>query len=446
MFKNKNIINFKSFKKDAGRDARVIDGEKRIVSVLDIGSSKICCFIAEVKTHGTIEVIGIGHQASKGVKSGTIIDLRAAEMAVAHAVEAAELMAKDHIDNHPIKSVYVNISDINTLSHQTAVDVKVSGHAVTDRDVKIALNHSKSVVTHGKDELIHIIPVEYSIDRTRGILEPRGMVGENLGVNLVAVTATTSSLCHLAAIIGQNQLELDGFCGGSYAASLATLTDDEMQLGCTVIDMGGGTTSISAFYGGKLIYTSAIPIGGINVTNDIARGLTTSIADAERIKTLYGSAHSTATDDSSMIDVPPIGEEEQSQANYVPRSLLTGIIQPRIEETFELVREKLEQSGVNNLVGRRVVLTGGASQLPGLTEVAKLILDKQIRIGKPQGVKGLAEATEGPAFASAAGTLIYAVEHANEIPDGSTSYNFNLPIEISGQFMQKVTRWLKDNW
>lgn len=447
MISDKSFLKLKAYKKEGLKnEAEQQSDEKQIVSVLDIGSSKICCFIAEIKNHGTIEVIGIGHQASKGIKSGTVVDLKAAENAVAHAVEDAEMMAKEQLNGNPIKSVFVNVSGVNTMSHQTSIDVKVAGHAVTDRDVKAALNHSKTLVDPGREELVHVIPAEYILDKTRGIQEPRGMVGETLGVNITALTASASSLCHLSAIVGQNQLELDGFCSAPYASGLATLTDDEKQLGCTVIDMGGGTTSIGVFYGGKLIYTDSIPVGGNNVTNDIARGLTTSISDAERIKTLYGSAHSTATDDSSMIDVPPIGEDVHSQPNYIPRSLLTSIIQPRIEETFELVRERLETSGAMQVAGRRVVLTGGASQLPGLVEVSKLILDKQVRLGKPAGVSGLADATSGPAFATGAGTLLYVAEHANEMPEDDSISFLNIPLHFNDRFMRKVILWLKENW
>jgi cell division protein FtsA len=298
----------------------------------------------------------------------------------------------------------------------------------------------------GKEELIHVIPSGYTLDRTRGIREPRGMIGQNLGVNIMAVTGLSPSLRHLAAVAGQNNLELDGFCAAPYASGLAASVGDELQLGCTVIDIGGGTTNIAVFLEGKLVYSTAVPVGGNHVTNDIARGLITSIADAERIKTLYGSAHPTGIDTGELIDVPPMGEEEHEHPNYVPRSFLTSIIQPRIEETFELVRAKLADSGMMQVAGRRVILTGGASQLPGLCDIGQLILDKQIRLGKPRNIKGLAEATGGPAFSTAVGLLLYAAEHAEEIPAVSTSHGFALPGPLNLPILQKVTHWLKENW
>lgn len=419
---------------------------KNIITALDIGSSKICCFIAEVKSHGTLEVIGIGHQASRGVRAGAIIDLKAAETAIAHAIESAEIMARDQLQGHPVKSVFVGVAGIHVRSHQMAVSVDISGHQVFDRDITNALEHSRSAVIPGKDELIHIIAAGYSIDNLRGIQEPRGMTGHNLDVNISAVTASSSALHNIATVVHQNHLEIEGYCAAPYAAGLGCLVEDEKNLGCAVVDMGGGVTSIGVFFEGKLIYTAAIPVGGQHVTSDIARGLTTSLADAERIKTLYGAAHATGIDDGALIDIPPIGEEEQAQPNYVPKSLLTGIIQPRIEETFELVRAKLVDSGMHQLAGRRIVLTGGASQLPGLCDIGQLILDKQMRLGRPQSIRGLAEATGGPAFSTAAGLLQYAADHADEMPAHQRNYGFELPDVFPGNTLQKVTHWLKENW
>ncbi len=434
----------KTIKKKTRKSA---DNGKNIIAALDIGSNKVCCFIAEVKSHGGLEVIGIGHQASRGVRAGTIVDLKAAETAVAHAVESAEMMAKDQLQGQPIKSVFVNVPGVHTTSHQMSVNVKIAGHEVSERDVQNALAHSRGAVQNGRDELIHVIAAGYALDKQRGIADPRGMVGDSLDVLLSPVTALCSATRNIGTVVHQNHLEVDGFCAAPYASGLATLVDDEKDLGCTVIDMGGGTTSIAVFAQGRLIFTAAIPVGGNHVTSDIARGLTTSIADAERIKTLYGAAHATSTDDGALIDVPPIGEEEPLQPNYVPKSLLVGIIQPRIEETFELVRAKLVDNGINQIAGRRVVLTGGASQLPGLCDIGQLILDKQLRLGRPQNIRGLAEATGGPAFAACAGLLHYAAEHAaDEMPARTQNYGFSLPTAFSGNVLQKVTLWLKENW
>ena len=413
-----------------------------IIASLDIGSSKVSCFIAELKASGGLEVIGIGHHASRGVKSGTIIDLRALEQVIGQAVHAAETMARSRLGGQPLRGVFVNVPGIHTLSHRLSVDVRIAGHEITDKDVRSALFQARGVEVPGRDQLIHAIPASYMIDGHHGIAEPRGMFGNTLNVQISAITAMAPAVRNIMTALSQNHLETDGLCTSSYASGLACLVDDERQLGATVIDMGGGTSSIGVFLEGKLVFSGAIPVGGQHVTNDIARGLTTSLTNAERIKTLYGSAISTSSDDGDLIDVPPIGEDEHTNPNHIPRSLLIGIIQPRIEETFELIRAKMVDCGINQAAGRRVVLTGGASQLPGLCEMAQMILDKQVRQGHPLRIRGLADGVAGPAFSTTAGLLLYGAEHLEENPTEKESFSIALP----GAIFQKVTHWLKENW
>jgi len=241
------------------------------------------------------------------------------------------------------------------------------------------------------------------------VRDPRGMYARHLGVDMHIVTAASGAVRNLTTCIERCHLDIAGYVVSPYASGLAVLVEDEMELGVTVIDMGGGTTTIAVFYEGNVVFTDVVPVGGIHVTNDIARGLSTALTHAERMKTLYGHALATGTDEREMIDVPRVGEENDGNGYQVPRSLLVGIIQPRLEETLELVRSHLEASGFDKIAGRRAVLTGGACQLPAMTELAGLILDKQVRIGRPGRIAGLAEATAGPAFATCAGLLNYAV-------------------------------------
>lgn len=425
-------------------DATPDDG-KQIIAALDIGSTKIAALIAEVSASGEIEVIGIGHQASRGVKCGTIIDLKAAESAIAQTIQAAEYMASDRLNGRLLKSVYVNIPGVHTFSHQLNVDMRMNGRIITDRDVRNALLNAKSAEIPGRDQLIHAIASHYTIDGHGGIREPRGMAADSLGIRMTAITALQTSVRNIANVVNQNLLDIDNVCAAPYAAGLAALVEDERQLGCTVIDMGGGTTSIGVFLEGKLVYSSAIPVGGMHITSDLARGLTTSLADAERIKTLYGSTIVSTSDDKDLIDVPPLGEHDHIQPHHVPRSFIVGIIQPRVEETFELIRARLQESGFLNVAGRRVVLTGGASQLAGLTEMGQLILDKQIRLGRPvASIRGLAEATSGPAFSGAAGLLMYAASLAQDTAQPATQSHHAL-LHPSA-LIQRVTEWLRENW
>ncbi|HKO09216.1 MAG TPA: cell division FtsA domain-containing protein, partial [Alphaproteobacteria bacterium] len=210
--------------------------------------------------------------------------------------------------------------------------------------------------------------------------------------------------------------------------------------GVTCIDMGGGTTSIAVFLEGEVVYTECIPIGGQHVTSDIARGLSTPLVHAERMKTLYGSTLATSADEHDVIDVPQVGEDEHAIPNHVPKSILVGIIQPRLEETFELVRSRLEANGFDKAAGRRVVLTGGASQLQGMRELAALVLDKQVRMGRPLRIGGLADATAGPAFATCAGLLQYAVTRFS-----ASSLQSRRGHDAPNGVLERLGTWLREN-
>jgi cell division protein FtsA len=265
------------------------------------------------------------------------------------------------------------------------------------------------------------------------------MYGQTLGVSMHAVAADAAACRNLASCIATSHLALGPLCVSPYASGLACLVEDEIQLGCTVIEMGGGTTEIAVFIEGNLVHVDSVPVGGSHVTNDIARGLTTTIAHAERIKTLYGSAVTSAKDDRELIDAPQMGEDRPSEAHHVPRAQLISIIQPRIEETFEMVRTRLEQSGFANVAGRRVVLSGGASQLNGVRDVAQLILEKQVRVGRPQYVSGLPETGGGAAFATCAGLLIHTLRNAGDVSGMSSQSG------LAGSFWGRATQWFKEN-
>src|SRR5262249_44852799 len=312
---------------------------------------------------------------------------------------------------------------------------------ITDSELQQVLDQGYLIGEPDDQHVVHSVPVGFSIDDSRGIRDPRGMSGERLGVNMNVVAAHAACVRNYGSAIGRSHLEVDALVVSPYASGLSCLVEDEVALGVTVIDMGGGTTTIGVFFGGNLIHADYVPVGGCHVTNDIARGLSTPVAHAERMKTLFGSAISSSTDEREVIAVPQVGEEDEGHVNHVPKSLLVGIIAPRIEETFELVRNRLEASGFDKMAGRRVVLTGGACQLHGLREVAALILDKQVRIGRPQRVAGLAEATGGPAFAAAAGLLHFGLSERAEV-SGVTR---RLEDSRRGVF-GRLGHWLRENF
>lgn len=412
-----------------------------LLAALDIGSSKIACFIGRVADEsGRFEVLGVGHQVSRGIKNGTVIDLHEAEAAIRHTVHAAENMAADVMKGYPLREVVVNVPGVHTSSHAQMAEVKVLSNEVSDNDIRRALAKAQDEMASENRELIHTIPCDYRIDGNEGINEPRGMYGQDLRVDIHLMDAEIGALRNMATCIERSHLDIAAFCSSPYAAGLASLVEDEMDLGCTVIDMGGGVTSLAVFQNNAMIYADAIPIGGNHVTNDIAKGLTTTLEDAERLKKIYGSAMGSLTDDNELIDVPKIGEEGSGAPNHIPRSLLVGIIQPRLEEIFELVQASLRDSGLSKIIGRRIVLTGGASQLPGMRDLAQHVLDKQVRLGRPIRLASLPDAVSGPAFATTAGLLTYISEREDEMPA-------DILAQVEpGTMWERVKFWLKENW
>ncbi len=406
-----------------------------LITALDIGTTKICCFIARVEDDRP-RVLGIGHQISRGVRNGGIVDLEATGNSVLNAVHAAEEMAGE-----TIQRVVANLSGGFSASRIIKAEIGITGREITDAEMRRVLEHGYVMREPGDRQIIHSVPVGFSVDDSRGIRDPRGMLGERLGVNMHVVTASAASVRNHTAAVGRSHLEVEALVVSPYASGLSCLVEDEIGLGVTVIDMGGGTTTIGVFFDGNLIFADYVPVGGMHVTNDIARGLSTGVAHAERMKTLFGTAISASTDEREMIAVPQIGEEDEGHVNHVPKSLLVGIIAPRVEETFELVRNRLEASGFDKVAGRRVVLTGGASQLHGAREFAGLILDKQVRMGRPQRVDGLAEATGGPAFATTAGLLHFALSERAEV-----SGVRRRPEGHRWGVLGRLGHWLKDNF
>jgi cell division protein FtsA len=408
-----------------------------LVAALDIGTTKVCCLIARAGGGEPTRVLGIGHHASQGVRHGTLVDLDAAEATIRITVEAAERMAGDNI-----RGVVVNVSTGAPRSRLVAYEVSVSGHEISDTDLRRILDPAGfSDSIPDEHDIVHTIPVGYSIDGCRGVRDPRGMFGQRLGVNLHLITASAGAVRNLSNCVTRCHLEIAGKVVSPYAAALGCLVEDETQLGVTLIDMGGGTTSVAVFFDSELVHTDSIPLGGLHVTRDLARGLSTPMTQAERIKTLYGSCQPSPSDARQIVEVPPIADDGATEGTHVPRSMLVGIIRPRVEEIFEMVRARVHDAGLDKVAGRRIVLTGGGSQLPGAPELAGQILDKQVRVGRPRGLNGLPEATAGPAFATCAGLLRFA---ANQAQEGMEP--IYRPAETAQGRFGRLGQWLRENF
>lgn len=420
-------------------------------AALDIGTSKVACFIARLDEMGQPHVIGIGHQSSEGVRAGLVADMEAVQRSVSAAVATAEQMAGETIDR-----VIVNVAGPQLLSQTVGVALPVGGREITlnDMDRMIAQAQTMAAEESAENtmELLHTLPVQYTLDGQRGIREPLGMIGHTLQADFHLVSAAFGPVRTLETAVARCHLEVESLVAAPLASGLSCLVEDEMDLGCTLIDIGAGTTSISIFFDGHMIFSDGLPVGGIHITNDIARGLTTTFAHAERLKTLYGSSILAPMDDREIIDVPQVGEEAPEFANHLPKSHLIRIIQPRLEEIFEMIRARLVKSGMSDMAGRRAVLTGGTSQLPGIRDLGSRLLDKQIRLGRPlrisrpyQGARGgaptltgLAEATSGPAFATTAGLLVSALQP--DTIDPHTGFD-----HIGSGVLGRFGSWIKHN-
>jgi len=406
-----------------------------VIASLDIGTSKVTCAIAKVDANG-MQIIGFGAHATKGLKAGVIVDMEALEVSIAHAVHNAEEMADE-----TVSEVFISVSPRVTISSQVNVDSVIRGHPVDETDVRTMITQGCHQVAKPDMEPLHSIALSFSIDGTTGIRDPRGMYGEHLLSNVHLIHGSASPLRNLVTAVERCHLDVLGVVSSVYAAGLATLVEDEMDLGITLIEMGADTTSIAIFYDGKLYYTDHIPLGGSHVTNDLARGLSTTLSHAERTKTLYGSAMMSPNDNRGVVSVPQIGDESDGKGHIVTRSELVRIIRPRIEETMEMVRDQMNSSDVYKIAGPRLVLTGGASQLPGVQELAGLILEKQARVGKPLHIQGTHERWRVPSYAACIGLLIYGRSERMDL-----AANNNHPKEEKTKLFSKVSGWVKGNF
>lgn len=400
--------------------------------VLDIGSTKITCIVARVETDGRLRVLGFDFRQSRGVRAGGITDLDEAERAIRTVVANAERMA-----DHRLRHVVTNLTCGQPESRLYNVQWPVGGRAVTEADIRRVVAEGRARAAADGRECIHALPLSFTVDGTAGVHDPRGQHCDQLTARLHILDASSSALRNLGITVSRCELDVAEMVSAPFAAGLATLVDDERQLGATVIDMGGGTTSLAVFSEGQLLHTAQIPVGGLHVTTDIARLLSTTVAHAERLKTLYGNAAPSPDDERELLPVPLVGEAEHQIAK-VPRSMVVSIIRPRLEETFELIRDRLDSAGLAQEPGQRVVLTGGASQLVGARELAARILGRQLRLGRPRALRGLPELATGPGFATAVGLLAWSAGEGRALAD------IDMTEERSTGLLRRLVSFLRD--
>src|ERR1051326_495290 len=388
-----------------------------IFGVLDIGTTKIACLIARVDSDGDIRVLGCDWRQTLGVRGGSIVDLEKAERAIRACVGQAENMADVRL-----RAVVVNLTcgqpDSRIYNVKWSLDAPAEGRPVTDHDVREVLHEGRILSQAAGREPVHVMPLHFALDNTEHVADPRGLYCSTLDARLHVIDVASSSLRSLEACLQRCDLEIEAIVSAPMAAGMSTLVDDEREIGSTVIDMGGGTTNVAAFFESQLIHTAQIRIGGLHVTSDLAKGLSTPLAHAERLKTLWGNVETSPDDERDMLPVPRVGEADHHLAK-VPRSMVVNIIRPRIEETLEKVRDQLAASGLSQATGNRIVLTGGACLLPGLPHLASRILGHDVRVGRPPSIRGMPEIFTGPAFAAATGLLIWASNEGGTFHDAN---------------------------
>jgi cell division protein FtsA len=436
------------------RDARdglkaLSGGRSSLVTAVDLGASKIGCFIMKPdgpkREDRTIHIAGVSHVRSNGVRGGQIINMDEAAAAIAQAVERAEKMAGVNVSG-----VVITCAGGQIASHRVSATVPLGSRPITDQDLYRALQLGVAQSRFPGRRAIHLLPIAWSIDGAKGVRDPRNMFGRNLGLDLLVVTMSETAFQTLGHCLELVHLQLDGVVAAPFASALAALEDDEMDLGCICIDMGGGSTSVAVFGEGSLLHVDSLTVGGGHVTADIARGLSTTTAGAERIKTLHGSAIASANEDREMIEAPPRGDDLGAGPVIAPRSLLKGIIAPRVEETLELVRERLKASGAPVERGASIVLTGGASQLTGVRETAVRVFDRPVRLGRPRRAPHLADAAAGPAFCAATGVLHRSAYGPREAVSAKALAAGGRvvprePIDPNAGVLTRAAGWLRDN-
>ncbi len=404
---------------------------KNLIVGLDIGTSKIVTIVAEVKSEGTMEVIGVGMHESSGMKKGMVVNIDATVAAIQRALGDAELMA-----DCKIREVYTGIAGSHIKSSNANGMVKIKDREVAQADIDRAVETASSLSLPGDQQILHILEQEFSIDGQGNIKKPLGMSGMRLEVEVHIVTGAVAAAQNIMKCVHRCGLEVREMILQPLASSKAVLSDDERDLGVCLVDIGGGTTDVAIFTGGAIRHTAVIPIAGDQITNDIAMALRTPTTDAEDIKIKYGCALRQLADDGP-IGVPGVGERG---VRMLSRQTLAEVIEPRVEELYMLVQAELRRSGFENLLSSGIVITGGSSAMQGMVELGEEIFHMPVRLGLPRYIGGLSDVVKTPRFSTGVGLLLYGLEqyqHNQTARQRSNSFS---------EVLSSMKAWFKGNF
>ncbi|MBT4964167.1 MAG: cell division protein FtsA [Francisellaceae bacterium] len=406
--------------------------ESNLIVALDIGTSKVLAVVAEVLPDGIVEVIGIGKHNSTGLRKGVVVNIEATVKAVQKAVDEAELMAGCHIH-----SVYTGISGAHIRSFNSHGIVAIKDRQVEKADVERSVEAAKAVSIPADQKIIHIIPRNYVIDGQSGIKDPIGMSGIRLETDIHVITGSVSVAQNIINCIRRCDLEVDDIILQQLASSAAVLTEDEKHLGVCMIDIGGGTTDVAVYFDNALQHTAVLPIGGNQVTHDLAVALRTSTEHAESIKIKHAYAMADMGLE-EMVDIPNMGE---NRLQSISSNEIAKVVEPRIEELFILVRDELRKIGLEGSFGTGVALVGGTAKMKGIVELAESIFQTPVRVALPMGVVGLTDVIEDPRFATGVGLLKYCVANKRG-SQRNTSFSERANVQ---SVWHKIKCWLQGN-
>jgi cell division protein FtsA len=377
---------------------------------IDAGTTKVTTLIGEVTRGGDVNVIGYGIGPSVGMKKGMVANIDQTVNSIASSIEKAE-----RLSGYKISSAFVAVGGSHISSQNSRGVVAVSGprKEVSREDVGRATEAAKAVQVPSNRELLHVLPRGYTVDGQEGIKDPLGMSAVRLEVETHIVAGAATSIQNLTKCIAQTSVEIDELVISSLAAAEATLTDTEKELGVLVADVGGGTTDIAIFVDGAIYHSAVLPVGSINVTNDVAIGLRTSLSLAEEIKIKHGSAHLASVQPEELLNVAVLGE---GGGQTIQRRRLSEIIEARMGEIYTLIREEVKRSGHAGMLPAGMVLTGGGARLAGAAELAREVLEMPVRVGSPQGVGGLMDQIGNPAYSTSIGLLLWGAHHLGAEP------------------------------
>ncbi len=406
-----------------------MQGHENIVVGLDIGTTKICAVVGEV-SNDDISIIGIGTSPSIGLRKGVVVNIESTVDSIKKAVEEAELMA-----GCEISSVYAGIAGGHITGFNSRGIVAIKGSEITQNDVDRVIDAARAVAIPMDREVIHVLPQEYIVDEQTGIQNPVGMAGVRLEAKIHIVTGAVTSAHNIVKCANRSGLDVCDIVLESLASGEAVLTDEEKELGTALLDLGGGTSDLAVFSGKNIKHTFVLSLGGNNLTNDIAIGLRAPLAEAEKIKTRYGTCSSRSISSDETIEVPGMGGREPKK---LPRQILGEILEPRMEEIFTLVQREIYRAGMENMINSGMVMTGGTALLEGINDIAESIFNLPVRIGKPSGISGLVDVVNNPMYATGVGLVMYGVR--NQVTKKFRIRDKN----IFNGVMSQMRKWFKD--